>query len=37
VTADGVVSVTLPAGVAGVFEWRGTRRELSGGRSRFRV
>jgi hypothetical protein len=31
------VSVTLPRGVDGVFEWRGVRRELAAGKNRFPV
>jgi len=37
VEAGGAVSVRLPAGVGGSFEWRGVRRELTTGENRFRV
>ena len=37
-TAGGLrAEVTLPAGVSGEFEWRGTRRELAPGRTSFTV
>ena len=35
--ADGNVSVTLPAGVTGLFEWRGVKHELAPGTNRLRV
>ena len=37
IEAGGAVRVSLPAGVAGTFEWRGTKRELAPGTSQFRV
>ena len=37
VESGGAVSVTLPAGITGVFEWRGTRRELTSGPNRLQV
>jgi hypothetical protein len=37
VEAAGAVTVTLPAGVTGSFEWRGVKRGLSPGRNQFRV
>ena len=37
VAADASVSVTLPAGVTGTFDWRGVKRELTAGANRFRV
>ncbi len=35
VEAGGAVAVTLPAGVAGTFEWRNQRRDLAPGANRF--
>jgi hypothetical protein len=35
--ADGNVTVTLPAGVTGVFEWRGAKHELAPGTNRLQV
>jgi hypothetical protein len=37
VEAGGAVSVTLPAGLTGTFEWRGVKRELAAGGNRFRA
>ncbi|HTS60504.1 MAG TPA: family 78 glycoside hydrolase catalytic domain [Candidatus Acidoferrales bacterium] len=37
VEAGGAVSVTLPAGVSGTFEWRGAKRDLAPGANRFQA
>ena len=37
IEAGGAVAITLPAGVAGTFEWRRQRRDLAPGANRFTV